>query len=221
MLASIARIRLRQTSPHQLHRSFSSSPVSNYVKLAYDLHKPAKDTDEASTRNAPVIFIHGLFGSKKNNRSMTIPPILLRKPRIATLLTHVQDLRNHGDSAHDSRHDYTALAEDVEGFIDEHGLEKPTLIGHSMFALSRNTRHSNVTRQRADCVLYCRGAKMAMTVALRSPHKIANLVSIDNAPVDAALKSDFAKYVQGMKRVEEAGVKRQSEADEILKEYEE
>ncbi|KAK5003394.1 hypothetical protein LTR39_006434 [Cryomyces antarcticus] len=73
MLASIARIRLRQTSPHQLHRSFSSSPVSNYVKLAYDLHKPAKDTDEASTRNAPVIFIHGLFGSKKNNRSMRPP----------------------------------------------------------------------------------------------------------------------------------------------------
>ncbi|TKA80011.1 hypothetical protein B0A49_00711 [Cryomyces minteri] len=192
MLASIARIRLGQTSPCQLHRSFTFAPVSNYVKLAYDLHKPAKDTDDASTRNAPIIFIHGLFGSKKNNRSMS--KVLARDLKRSV---YAVDLRNHGDSAHDSRHDYTALAEDVEGFIDEHGLEKPTLIGHSM------------------------GAKTAMTVALRSPHKIANLVSIDNAPVDAALKSDFAKYVQAMKRVEEAGVKRQSEADEILKEYEE
>ena len=44
----------------------------------------------------------------------------------------VQDLRNHGDSPHDVRHDYTAMAEDVEAFIMEKCLEKPTLIGHSM-----------------------------------------------------------------------------------------
>jgi pimeloyl-ACP methyl ester carboxylesterase len=107
------------------------------------------------------------------------------------------DTRNHGDSSHDPRHDYTALAEDVELFIKEHKLEKSTLIGHSM------------------------GAKTAMTVALRHKVPIANLIPVDNAPVDAALKSDFGKYVQGMKRIAEAGVTKQSDADAILKDYEE
>ena len=60
-----------------------------------------------------------------------------------------------------------------------------------------------------------------MTVALRSSHLVSSLVSVDNAPVDAALKSDFHKYVQGMRKIEEAGIKKQSEADEILQEYEE
>ena len=66
-----------------------------------------------------------------------------------------------------------------------------------------------------------RGAKTAMTVALRARTEIGNLISVDNAPVDAALKSDFAKYCQGMRRIEDSHVQRQSEADEILKEYEE
>ena len=43
-----------------------------------------------------------------------------------------QDLRNHGDSPHDPHHDYMAMAEDVAGFIDEHGLTDTSLIGHSM-----------------------------------------------------------------------------------------
>jgi pimeloyl-ACP methyl ester carboxylesterase len=44
----------------------------------------------------------------------------------------VQDLRNHGDSPHAPRHDYTAMAADVSNFIRQHGLKEPTLIGHSM-----------------------------------------------------------------------------------------
>jgi pimeloyl-ACP methyl ester carboxylesterase len=59
-----------------------------------------------------------------------------------------------------------------------------------------------------------------MTLALRSPDLVDNIVAVDNAPIDAALLSDFAKYVQGMKRIEEAGVTRQAEADKILEEYE-
>jgi pimeloyl-ACP methyl ester carboxylesterase len=87
------------------------------------------------------------------------------------------------------------LALDVENFIDQHKLQNTTLIGHSM------------------------GAKTAMCVALSSPSKVANLIPVDNAPVDAALKSDFNIYVKGMMDVERAQVKRQSEADEILKPY--
>lgn len=59
-----------------------------------------------------------------------------------------------------------------------------------------------------------------MVVALRGKTPISNLISVDNAPVDAALASGFAKYVQGMRRIEDANIKKQSEADDILAEYE-
>ena len=45
------------------------------------------------------------------------------------------DLRNHGESPHHPRHDYSAMAEDVAEFIKYHGLKEPTLIGHSMCVL--------------------------------------------------------------------------------------
>lgn len=63
------------------------------------------------------------------------------------------------------------------------------------------------------------GAKTAMCVALTWPGKVANLIPVDNAPVDAALRSDFGTYVQGMREVANRRVTRQSEADEILKPY--
>lgn len=88
------------------------------------------------------------------------------------------------------------LAEDVELFLQHHNLENSTLIGHSM------------------------GAKTAMTLALRGKIPISALIPVDNAPVDAALKSDFGKYIQGMRRIEEAGLTKQSEADKILQDYE-
>ena len=47
----------------------------------------------------------------------------------------LQDLRNHGDSPHNPYHNYKSMAEDVEGFIEEHNLHDPTLIGHSMLVL--------------------------------------------------------------------------------------
>jgi pimeloyl-ACP methyl ester carboxylesterase len=79
-------------------------------------------------------------------------------------------------------------------FLKTHNLQNPTLIGHSM------------------------GAKTAMSVALQWPDRVANLIPVDNAPVDAALKTDFATYVQGMQAVAKAGgVRKLSEADEILK----
>ncbi|KAH8794845.1 prolyl oligopeptidase-like protein [Hyaloscypha finlandica] len=175
-----------RTSTKLCNQCYSTAPR---VRLAYDLHEPAKPSS-----NAPgaIIFMHGLFGSKKNNRS--ISKALARdlgRPIYAV------DLRNHGDSAHNPHHDYISMADDVAGFIEEHKLKDTTLIGHSM------------------------GAKTAMTLALRSPEIINDIVSVDNAPLDAALLSNFGKYIQGMKKIEEAGVTRQAEADKILVDYEE
>jgi pimeloyl-ACP methyl ester carboxylesterase len=64
------------------------------------------------------------------------------------------------------------------------------------------------------------GAKTVMAVALRKRVPISNLIPIDNSPVDAALKSDFGKYVDGMRAIEAAKPSKQSDADAILKPYE-
>ncbi|KAI8945292.1 alpha beta hydrolase fold family [Xylaria longipes] len=169
--------------------SSSSSTTGGRVPLVFDHHAPP--TSGRHRQDAPIIFMHGLFGSKKNNRSVS--KVLARD-----LKRHVYaiDLRNHGESPHAKRHDYVAMADDVAGFISEHGLKEPTLIGHSM------------------------GAKTAMTLALDQPSLISDIVSVDNAPIDATLSRNFATYIRGMRHIEEAGATRQSEADKILQSYE-
>ncbi|KHO00896.1 uncharacterized protein MAM_01674 [Metarhizium album ARSEF 1941] len=89
------------------------------------------------------------------------------------------------------------MAEDVSSFIKEKMLTNVSIIGHSM------------------------GAKTAMTLALRSPEMISNVVAVDNAPVDVTLNSHFAKYIRGMKMIQDAEVSRQAEADAILQNFEE
>ena len=68
-----------------LYRSYSSaaaatSPVapsastSHTVPLVYDLHKPVTRNPSIQVldpQTSPIIFMHGLFGSKKNNRSIS------------------------------------------------------------------------------------------------------------------------------------------------------
>ncbi|KFA62606.1 hypothetical protein S40285_05156 [Stachybotrys chlorohalonatus IBT 40285] len=168
-----------------LLRPYSQSHRS----LAFDLHEPQRPVFDQQT--SPVLLLHGLFGSKKNNRSIS-----KALARDLGRYVYTLDLRNHGDSQHAERHDYLAMAEDVSEFIHQHGLKDSTLIGHSM------------------------GAKVAMALALQSPKLVANLVAVDNAPVDAVLGRDFAGYVRAMKKIEEASVTRQSEADQILAEIE-
>ncbi|KAK4193076.1 Alpha/Beta hydrolase protein [Podospora australis] len=180
-------------APARTRRLFAAaaSSSSNFstVSLAYDLHKPEQPVHDEKT--SPIIVMHGLFGSKKNNR--TISRVLARDLGRSV---YAVDLRNHGESPHDHRHDYTAMAADVADFIRQHNLKEPTLIGHSM------------------------GAKAAMTLSLQEPDLVANIVSVDNAPVDARLESDFARYIQGMKKIDAADVSRQAEADKILEPYE-
>ncbi|GFF40430.1 abhydrolase domain-containing protein C22H12.03 [Aspergillus udagawae] len=167
-------------------RAFSTSRVLG-SELSYQVFGPEK---EQASRN-PIVFLHGLFGSKQNNRS--ISKVLARdlKRQVFTL-----DLRNHGHSFHHNEHNYSVMAEDVEKFIHQHDLAKCVLIGHSM------------------------GAKTAMTVALQSSDLVSALIPVDNAPANAPLKSDFGKYVRGMQEVEAQGITKQSDADKILKEYE-
>ena len=104
------------------------------------------------------------------------------------------------------------MADDVAGFIQDHNLEQVALIGHSMFAPI-----SCVHRKR---IKINRGAKAAMTLSLRSPRLLRAVVAVDNAPVDASLSSDFPRYVQGLREIEDTRPQRQAEADRILMNFE-
>ncbi|KAL4907455.1 hypothetical protein BDW74DRAFT_149199 [Aspergillus multicolor] len=184
MLSSL-RIALRGVSGI---RTFSTSPRLLRSDLSFQVFGPEK---EQPTRN-PIVFLHGLFGSKQNNRSISRALARDLKREV-----YIVDLRNHGNSFHDAEHNYPVMADDVAEFIHEQGLSKPVLIGHSM------------------------GAKAAMTVALNAPELVSALIPVDNAPVNAPLRTDFGKYIKGMQQVESANVTKQSDADKILQEYEE
>ncbi|SCU90656.1 LANO_0D09516g1_1 [Lachancea nothofagi CBS 11611] len=156
------------------------------VKLAYEVV-----TEHSSTYfpKAPVIILHGLFGNRANNR--TIARLLNERLERDVYLP---DLRNHGLSPHIGRHDYPAMAADVEQFIqDQHFEHDPIIVGHSM------------------------GAKVAMSVVLRKPELCSMLVSIDNAPVATMPTMSFPRYVKKLLEIiENPAIRSFADADKSL-----
>lgn len=155
------------------------------VPLAYDLWEP-----RGQTTGAPIVFLHGLFGTKTNNRSVS--RVLARE---LNCKVYCPDMRNHGESPHVKVHTYDAMAADVTRFIADHDIHRPILIGHSM------------------------GARAAMAVALREPNLVSKLIPVDNSPLSTALGSEFPRYVQGMQAVDRARPHSQKEAAEIMAKY--
>lgn len=139
---------------------------------------------------SPVIILHGLYGSSDN--WLPLARVLGQNHQVFLL-----DQRNHGDSPHSERHNYYLLRDDLKEFIDNHRLEKVTLIGHSM------------------------GGKTAVYFALKYPENLSNLIVVDISPkpyaasdlsqsnllnhfniVQAMLNVDFSKAA-GIREVEE------------------
>ncbi len=79
----------------------------------------------ATGDGAPLIVMHGLFGSKRNWSS--IAKRLAREHRVLTV-----DLRNHGDSPWGDDHTYPAMAEDVARLIEREVGGPAQVVGHSM-----------------------------------------------------------------------------------------
>ena len=100
----------------------------------------------------PLIILHGLFGMSDN--WLTIGNRLVE----CGFSVHLVDLRNHGKSPHADTHRYPDMCEDLLSYLDQHHLEKATVIGHSM------------------------GGKLAMVFGLLEPEKITSLVVVDIAP---------------------------------------
>ncbi|XTZ37264.1 esterase [Salmonella enterica] len=103
--------------------------------------------------NSPVMLVHGLFGSLDNLGVLARD--LVQDHDILQV-----DMRNHGLSPRSPEMNYPAMAQDLLDTLDEHQLDKVTLIGHSM------------------------GGKAVMALTALAPERIDQLVAIDIAPVD-------------------------------------
>lgn len=101
---------------------------------------------------APLIILHGLFGSSDNWQTLG------KKFAENNFSVYLVDLRNHGHSAHSSEHNYTMMNEDVLELINHENISPVSIIGHSM------------------------GGKTAMQLALNRPGKISKLIVVDIAP---------------------------------------
>ncbi len=133
----------------------------------------------------PVIILHGLFGQSDN--WVTIGR------RIAdTFHVYIPDQRNHGQSPHTSVHSFPAMADDLAEFIEEHELEHPILIGHSM------------------------GGKVAMTYALENPELISKLVVIDISPRKYPERVTHTQVISQMLGIDLEQITSRTEVEKIL-----
>ena len=81
---------------------------------------------EYGTSGAPLIILHGFLGSLDNWHS------LATEWSNHGLHVFSLDARNHGKSPHTSRHTITLMVDDVRDFMEQHQLQKASILGHSM-----------------------------------------------------------------------------------------
>jgi len=138
---------------------------------------------ERTGSGPPLIILHGLFGSSTNWGS--IAHCLTKSYSV-----HRIDLRNHGASPWHDTMDYLAMADDVKQFIEQHQLENPILLGHSM------------------------GGKVAMVLAVRYPALVKALVVVDIAPVTTDTR--HTGVVRALRNLNLAAVRSRRDAERVL-----
>ncbi len=99
----------------------------------------------------PVLVFHGLFGMLDNWGNFA-------REFSAKFPVHLLDLRNHGKSFHSPEMSHEAMALDILHYMDQKGIEKAILLGHSL------------------------GGKAVMHFALSYPDRVEKLVVVDMAP---------------------------------------
>ena len=109
--------------------------------------------DLGGSGQPPVVILHGLLGSSRNWQ--TTGRDLSSRAHVFAL-----DVRNHGQSPHEDAMDYEVMVADTIQWMDAQGLDRVTLLGHSM------------------------GGKIAMMLACRHPERVERLIVVDIVPKD-------------------------------------
>jgi len=155
------------------------------MKLNYS-RQSGDDLLEGQENSPAVILIHGMFGSLSNLG-------VLARSLTADYQVISVDLRNHGDSPHESLMDLPSMAADIVELMGDLGLASATLIGHSL------------------------GGKVSMQVALNNSDRVSELVVIDIAPVTYDSRQDAA--LDALNLLAENHITSRRDADSLISKH--
>ncbi|GJQ09997.1 hypothetical protein GpartN1_g1788.t1 [Galdieria partita] len=164
------------------------------VPLSYYKLEPKKASSQLGVQTGklpPVIVLHGILASGNTYRS-----VLKRDDFAPEREIYAVDLRNHGASPHVQEMTYEAMVRDVKCFLEDNGITKACILGHSM------------------------GGKVGMHFALENPDWVSELVVVDIAPVayqqESMDKNLPTEAVYAMAKTKPHQCKSRSEVDNAL-----
>lgn len=132
----------------------------------------------------PVLIFHGLFGMCDNWL------LVAKKLTQAGYKVVLGDLRNHGHSPHNDKHNYSAIASDIAELIADLELINPDIVGHSM------------------------GGKSALQLLNDFPGLIRKAIVVDIAPYQYPIRHRV--ITEALLAVDLNVVKSRSEVENIL-----
>ena len=138
-----------------------------------------------SENDSDLIILHGLLGSADNWQT-------LGKRYAEDFRVHLVDARNHGRSPNDSEHSYDLMVGDLLKYLDDNGIEKATLLGHSM------------------------GGKTVMHFAEKHPERVAKLIVADIAP--RGYKAHHGPIFNALLATEPATARSRESIENVLRE---
>ncbi len=142
---------------------------------------------------SPLVIVHGLYGSSDN--WVNIGKRLAEKHSV-----YMPDQRNHGRSPFSDSHSYDDLKNDLVEFLEQHRIEKATLLGHSM------------------------GGKVAMWFAADFPEKVEKLVIADITPKNYLLLEEDSQFylhqniLLAMQEIDFSLIKSRNDVDDFMAE---
>ncbi|HTB05873.1 MAG TPA: alpha/beta fold hydrolase [Bacteroidia bacterium] len=133
-----------------------------------------------------LFILHGLFGSADNWQT-------IGKHLAEYFTVYFIDLRNHGQSPHSDDWNYEVMAEDLIEVMQDEGLDKINILGHSM------------------------GGKTAMQFAVRYPEKVEKLVVVDIGPKKYPTTNQFV--VDAIEQFNTHTVSSRKEAEQVMSQF--
>ena len=136
-------------------------------------------------QGTPVVILHGLLGLSDNW-------VTFGRHLGLDFEVFIPDLRNHGQSPHDPVFNLPVLVEDLRELIEDQGLEKVNLIGHSL------------------------GGRTAMLFALEYPDLLDKLVVVDIALRKYPPITEHQMLIDAMMKVDFSSARSRSDVDKQL-----